>query len=1133
MVLLAGVVVLAVLWRLSLGPVSLGFVSGPIESVVNAGLTGMRVELSDAVIERAQDSGRPRLRFRDVRLVDTAGGLIARAPRAAVSIDESALLTGRVVPRRLELIGPQILARRTADGGLELGFGSQSGAPNDTGAAPKADKAPGSGSESSMLPMSGRGLMAFIERELLTPASGGAGALNAIVVSDASVSLYDEANQSIWYAPSVNLNFERAAYGLTLAADAEIAAGGETTGLDVTAAYRTETQRMSVTARVRDLVPAHVAGRVFALARLAEVNLPLSGEVRVELSDDGTVNKAEAVFTAAAGHVNFPDFISKPILVDEGVLQLSYEPQSGDIVIGDSAVYIGGSQAALTGRLTPVVGDDRQLEALGIALHARELSPDTGRPASDALAIDRMDLEGTASFKDARVDIDKLAIRAGDAGINLHGSFAEGPEAVSIDVDGTLHDLPIGMLKELWPPVVAPGARQWISENVLKGVMPTGNFTIDMPSAILARALRDEVIPDKHVNFSFTLAGVETRYYGHLPVITGAAGEGTLRGDSFDLSLERGRVTVPSGKEISFVSGQMHVGDLVTRGTRARVQVTTEGPAQGFLELINQKPLEFVSESGFDVSRLTGETRTSLDLTLPLLRDIPGDQVAVKATATIDDVRFPDIADGKDIDGGTVSLEVTTEGMTGGGDITVNGVDARVDMTSQFGGDGPEVQHLVVKATLDDADRDRLGTDMNDFVRGPVPVTLEADIVDGVLDTAHARADLSRAQLRVEPVRWQRPPIDGTSATLDLAFGDGGGLGIRNLVISGKDLEVRGRLSLNNAGRIVAASLPTVKLGPGNDVALKATRRSDGALALEVTGAAFDARPVIHSLFNKTAPAEDEKGFVVLEASIDAVQGYRGALINGVNLSADVRDGSVTRLDMTGRHRDNAAVNMTVRTQGDGSRALRLNSGNGGAILRACDLYSRVGGGRLGFTADLGRPGSAAIRNGRLRLRNFVVTDEPALVRFDGQGRPVSPQQAAGSRRFTSLTVPFSVDQHYVRIGDSLLQGPTIGGSAHGSIRKDNGALDISGTFIPAYALNSILSAVPILGEVLMGGKGQGLFGVTFALRGTMADPEMVFNPVSALAPGFLRKLFEFQSDSPQRGSERAPRIEDPATLSR
>ena len=104
-----------------------------------------------------------------------------------------------------------------------------------------------------------------------------------------------------------------------------------------------------------------------------------------------------------------------------------------------------------------------------------------------------------------------------------------------------------------------------------------------------------------------------------------------------------------------------------------------------------------------------------------------------------------------------------------------------------------------------------------------------------------------------------------------------------------------------------------------------------------------------------------------------------------------------------------------------------------------------------------------------------------------------------------------------MRIGDSLIQGSELGASAQGVIRKQDGALDIGGTVIPAYKINAALGEFPIFGELLTGGKGQGVFGMNFALRGTMADPQLVVNPVSALAPGIFRHIFGAGGPPPSR----------------
>ena len=77
--------------------------------------------------------------------------------------------------------------------------------------------------------------------------------------------------------------------------------------------------------------------------------------------------------------------------------------------------------------------------------------------------------------------------------------------------------------------------------------------------------------------------------------------------------------------------------------------------------------------------------------------------------------------------------------------------------------------------------------------------------------------------------------------------------------------------------------------------------------------------------------------------------------------------------------------------------------------------------------------------------------------------------------------------------------------------------MDFEGTLIPAYSLNSILSRIPLLGAVLNGGeKGGGIFAATYTYRGNVATAEPSVNPLAALAPGFLRHIFDIFKSSPR-----------------
>ena len=67
---------------------------------------------------------------------------------------------------------------------------------------------------------------------------------------------------------------------------------------------------------------------------------------------------------------------------------------------------------------------------------------------------------------------------------------------------------------------------------------------------------------------------------------------------------------------------------------------------------------------------------------------------------------------------------------------------------------------------------------------------------------------------------------------------------------------------------------------------------------------------------------------------------------------------------------------------------------------------------------------------------------------------------------------------------------------------------------MPLYGLNSLLSGVPLIGDLLYGGLGGGVFAFTYRLSGPVESPSVSVNPLSVLAPGILRRIF-FESSPP------------------
>jgi hypothetical protein len=99
---------------------------------------------------------------------------------------------------------------------------------------------------------------------------------------------------------------------------------------------------------------------------------------------------------------------------------------------------------------------------------------------------------------------------------------------------------------------------------------------------------------------------------------------------------------------------------------------------------------------------------------------------------------------------------------------------------------------------------------------------------------------------------------------------------------------------------------------------------------------------------------------------------------------------------------------------------------------------------------------------------------------------------------------------------DAAIFGGQVGFTLGGYIDYARDRMDVSGTFVPAYGLNNVFAQVPLFGPLLGGNQYEGLFAVNFRASGQASAPTLAVNPLSAVAPGFLRKLFGVAGEEPQ-----------------
>ena len=100
------------------------------------------------------------------------------------------------------------------------------------------------------------------------------------------------------------------------------------------------------------------------------------------------------------------------------------------------------------------------------------------------------------------------------------------------------------------------------------------------------------------------------------------------------------------------------------------------------------------------------------------------------------------------------------------------------------------------------------------------------------------------------------------------------------------------------------------------------------------------------------------------------------------------------------------------------------------------------------------------------------------------------------------------------------IYGAALGITARGRVNFSDDKIALEGTLVPAYAINSILGEIPIIGSLLVGGEGEGVVAATYTITGSLDDPQIDVNKLSALAPGFLRGLFRGKIDEEDEDAE-------------
>lgn len=1041
------------------------------EGRINAALAGQgRVDLQE--VELFIDKGMvPRLRLRDTAISTGGGQSLALLPDLRATLDGAALWRGAVRPSHLRITGGVLMAHRRQDGSFDLAVTADAGA--NGGVMPSAEGA----SLGQMLDA--------LDAAFATPALQG---LESAEVTGLEIVLEDDRAGRVWRVRDGTLDFGQTegnlaiALGFDLQSDdgANLGSSRSETAparADLAVLSNKSDGRASFSAEVSGVASADLAAQVPALAFLAALDAPISGQISGGLDVAGKVGPIEGNLEIGRGVLQ-PAPATSPVAFDSGKLGFSYDPLSQSIRFTQVAVDSKTLRVRAEGQayLRDIVGGlPRELQG---QVRLSDVRVDPQGVFASPVTIDRGAVDLRLRLDPFTIDLGQVALLDEQGRIDAHGQIKAGEAGwetrLDIAVDSIRHD----RLLALWPVSLVPNTRRWIEENVQEGLLDN-----------VRAALR--IIPGAplRATVSYEFRDGDVRILKTLPPILAGNGYATVTDSAYTMYLSKGYIDSPQGGRIDAAGSVFSVPDITERPALAAIRLNTDSTITAALSLLDQPPFNFVSKAGRDVDIAEGRARLRTEIGLRLKKKVLIEEVTYQVTGSLTDVSSDRIVPGRELLAKQLTVSAGRAGMEIAGPGSLSGVPFDARWSQGFARE--EAGRSTLKGQIELSPQALQAFDIalpEGSVGGKGRGEISVELARGKAPHLHLSSDLSGLVLKLDGTGWSKPASGRGRLELDATLGSPPT--VSRLALDADGLRAEGKIDLRAAGGLDVAKLSRVALGNWFDGSVALVGQGKGRDArLEVTGGALDIRRL---------PTGTGGGGGPLTVALDTLQISDGIRLNGFRGEFTAAAGGL-KGRFSGKVNGGASVLGSVAPS-KGGMAMRVTSDDAGGVFASAGIFSKGRGGKLDLVlAPRGSPGDY---DGRVTANGLRVKKAPVLAdllsaisviglleQLNGDGLSFSDVQ--GDFRLTP-------DALEIRRGSAV--GVSLGVSMSGVYDLNSKRMNFQGVVSPIYLVNGI--------GALVSRRGEGLFGFNYRISGPADNPRVGVNPLSVLTPGMFRELF-------------------------
>lgn len=1104
--ILAGAGFLA--WRLSQGPIDLEMIRPQVERSLTDARGGQPVKIQNLVLEWVRDRGRVEAIAKGFTAMDKSNRVAFQAERAMIALDAGSLVSLRFKTRQLRLENGGASIVRSKEGVWTLA---------DLVLAREPDA-----SDKPFDPI--RDLnwatLATPMRALIS-----AGDFEQVELANFRLNVDDQKSGTKWSANPVAGNWSAKKEGVALNLNATLAnaLAGEPNAINISIVADGAVTRAAGRLTLQGVDPMSIARMFGYTGDGFSSGKPASASFSISATEKSGLLSSRLSLSDVTGSGHFSD---QQITVRDLAFDAAYDAATKQITLEHLKIDSDKISGAFTG----------SMDASAI------MSGDTATPTPFKLSGEDFTLGLTPTFEAPwhfasgeleasvtqdmrRIAISKLNFITGGLNAASSGEVwfeGEGDErhiGVKVSAVGTGNISPQQVIA-FWPVDLGAEARGWVRDRIPAGKATKAVFNMNWPPGANSKGF----LPDENLALEFTIEDASVIFLEDFPPVTGITGVGHLKGNSLTIDVSGGRLDKWTVDE-----GEVILPRFAPGGAIMEVKVSGRGGLPEMMRVLDKSHLQVGSRYGLAIEQMTGTGSVDVHVQHPMLDHVPPDQEKYRITGGFVSASAPNLLGDFGLAKANVNFDLDQNGIiiSGSGDFGPAPVSFEWKERTEPGAAEGETQ-LTAKARATPDLLNAFGLAARNFMQGEAMVDLTASGPGGRdFSAITANVDLTHAQLDLDEFGWSKKYDAPAKGTFRYGRGNDGSIITGDIRADGLELIGEGRL--DNAGVFQRVDIERLFSRDRVDLHGMLSRRQDGGYRLSLNGPFFDASPWMDGILNMS---NDEKPAQVaarpdpgpafdLQLNADRLKVRDTAELAAakVNLSLDgegPRTGKITGQIARGKNLD-----VTINSA-NGTRNILAKMDDAGFGARVVLKADYLIGGNLTFDGKFkGGDGEALVTMNDVRLKDApLVAQLFSLASLQG----LTDVLSGDGVMFSDVIAPVRFVDGRIDLPGLRATGPAMGITTRGWISPETSELALDGVLAPSFVgANSVLGALPIIGNLFVSRQGEGIFAPTYSVRGTFSRARISINPIAALTPGVLRQMFENPSVPPP-GTVEAPK---------